>query len=443
MTLAMSPARDRLRRGLFALASGPIARAATASMAIRGLGLVLTFAQGVLAARLLGAEQLGRAMFALSLAQVAGFVATLGLAGLAVRWLPAAAARGDDAEVTDFLNFATATVAIAGLVLSALLWLAAPFTRDPADVALAAMAVLPLALLVLFRGLAQGLGRIIAAQVPSDLLRPLLLCLGLLGWWASKQAAGAGQFILLSAGLAAVAALAGGWATLRGAPRGRAGSPAGQSSRLAEAMPFLGLGLLGLLQGEMATLLLGWLAGPQQAGLFQPVARLLPVLILPAQAAAIGYAPRVAALWERGEHDAIAGLTRRFTGLTAGLTALIALAMIAGGPWIMALFGPDFTKAAPLLAIVAAAQLFNALCGPLGSLLAMTGRTGVTLAGMALGLLVNLGAGLWLIPAMGAAGAALALAAGIVAWNLPLAIAVRRHCGIDPTIFALLRRTGA
>lgn len=443
MTVAMVPVPAWLRRNTAALASGPIAQAATASMALRLLGLVFAFAQGVLAARLLGAEQLGRAMFALSLAQVAGFVATLGLAGLAVRLLPAAQARGQGGLVQAYLNFSVVAVAGSGLLLAGLVWLAAPHTRDPADVALAALAVVPLALLALLRGLAQGLGRIIAAQLPSDVLRPLLLCLALLAWMAWGQAAGAGTFILLSAGLAAVAALGAGWACLRAAPREVPSDMPNKAGWLGQAIPFLGLGLLGLLQGELATLLLGWLAGPVEAGLFQPVARLLPILVLPAQAAAMGFSPAIAALWEQAQTARIANLTRKFTGFTAALTALIALAMVAGGPWIMALFGPDFTAAAPLLAIVATAQLFNALCGPLGPLLAMTGRTGTMLAGMAFGLAVNLGTGLWLIPAMGAQGAAIAMAAGVVAWNLPLALAVRRHTGIDPTILALLRRGGA
>ncbi len=58
-------------------------------------------------------------------------------------------------------------------------------------------------------------------------------------------------------------------------------------------------------------------------------------------------------------------------------------------------------------------------------LLTTRGRTRAALAGQIAGLAASCGTGLWLIPEHGALGAAIAMAAGIVAWNVAMLTLLR------------------
>ena len=417
-----------------ALSRGPIARSSIQSVAIRLVGLGVSFAQAVLAARILGVEGYGIVSTALAAVQVAVILALFGMGPLAVREIARHGAAGDSASTALFVRTAIQWVAVLAMLVGGAISVFAlaglvPELYRPAML-VSGLAVLPLALLQLQRGLAQGLGRIAAAQIPGELLRPALF-VGFLAIVAIGQVPLDAETYIVAFALAALAALA---LSLPSILRqtGFAGAAAVGAQRAqwrGEAMPFLGITLVAIVLGEINTLMLGWLATPHEAGLFQPVARLVPLMALPVQAAGMRFAPRISELWERGDTVAIAHLRRVYTRSTTVLTALTALGLAAAGPWIMAVFGHEFAGSARLLWIVAAAQLFTAICGPVGMLLTMRGRTGAALAGQSVGLMVNLALGLWLIGDHGALGAAFAMAGGIVAWNVAMWLLLRREAG--------------
>ena len=430
-----APVRTLLNRAR-GLASGPVARGAISSLAIRMAGIGLSFAQGVLTARLLGPAGYGAVAIVLSVAQIAATLALFGLGPLAVREVAAARAAGDDARVSAFVRFAVLATMAFSMIATAALCLAAGEDRL---LALAALAVPLLALIQLARGLAQGLGAIAAAQWPGEILRPLAL-VGLLmaGLFAGGLSPAGFMACLLAASLLAL--VAGGVAVWRRLPGGNRPTARMLPRRwLADAAPFLGMALASLLVAELNTLLLGWLAGAEQAGLFQPVARIATLLSLPAQAAGMAYAPRVAALWRAGDMAALRRLTATYVWTTTVITGAAALVLALLGPWVLAVFGPDFVPGAGLLWQFGLAYAFSAACGPLGILLAMTGRTGLAVLGQSAGIAANLAVGLLLIPHQGAAGAASAAVAALVVWNLVLVVVVRRKLGFDPTLLSALR----
>ena len=212
------------------------------------------------------------------------------------------------------------------------------------------------------------------------------------------------------------------------------------NTTLSAALPFLGLGLASILQGEINTLLLAALSTPEQTGLFQPLARIMPLLILPIQAAGIRYAPRIAELWTSGEVQRIRSITRTFTWTTTTITLALGLGICLAGPWVMLVFGPEFVDVAPLLWIIAAGQMLNAACGPVGIVLTASGHARAALWGHAAGLTVNFLAGLILIPRQGVWGATIAMVMGIVMWNCVLLVMAKRKTGIDPSLASLLQR---
>ncbi len=434
--------------GLAALGRGPIARGSIASVTVRLLGLGLSFVQGVLTARLLGADGYGTIAFALSLAQIATTVAVFGFGAMAIREISARQAIGDDAGIVRFLWFGVASVSLLSIIVPVSIGLASPFltgitASHRAILTLAAMLVPALAGIALFRGMAQGFGRVWAAQFPGELLRPALMVMALGASAAMGASVGPADYMYFALGAALLASIAGGIAVWHLVPvvKGTAGLVGERRRWLARALPFLGLGLVTMLQGEINTLLLGWLAGPAEAGLFQPVLRLAPVLMLPVQAAGMRYASRASEFWQRGQVARLRQVSITLTWTTTVLTGVIAAAFVVSGPWLMAVFGPDFRESAPLLWYISAACLFSAACGPIGLLLMMAGHTGAALLGHATGLAANLALGLWLIPDYGATGAVIAMGSGIVCVKIVLLALASMPVGADASLLSVLFRS--
>ena len=97
-------------------------------------------------------------------------------------------------------------------------------------------------------------------------------------------------------------------------------------------------------------------------------------------------------------------------------------------------FGTGYPKLVfwPLV-ILAVGQLVSVFFGSVGYLLIMSGNEKETLRGQILALFVNVLVCSLLIPQYGAVGAALGVMAGLVAWNIILAVRVYQRLGIRPT----------
>ena len=102
---------------------------------------------------------------------------------------------------------------------------------------------------------------------------------------------------------------------------------------------------------------------------------------------------------------------------------------------LLRLFGPGFDVARPALLILAGAQLVNALAGSVGILMSMTGHQNAVSVVLAFAAALNVGLNFALIPRYGLIGAAVATGLATVAWNVTLAVLVRRRLGIRSTAF--------
>jgi O-antigen/teichoic acid export membrane protein len=426
------------------LASGQIARASMMSVAITITGLGLGFGQAVLSARLLGATGYGRVLVPMAIVQIVGLLGLSGYAGLAVREIPARIATGDAGGLTAFVRHAflmvvglSAAATVVLVIVAVDTNLVGPEYRETLEIG--ALIVVPFALIGLLRGLAQGFGRVAQAQAPGELARPAVMLVPLATVALLGLSFGPLDYMWLSLLTAVVAMLvAAGWLWKSDWSRLREPPASTGARHFAAAVPFLGLGLVETLQGQINTLLLGSIASPHEAGLFQPVVRLTPVIMLPVMAAGMRFGPRIAELWQNQEMDRIRWTTRTFTWTTSVLTLGIAVTLAGAGPRVMEIFGPDFPESAPLLWYIAGAQVFNAACGPVTMLLAMSGRSGRALWGQIAGLTANVLIGAALIPAYGTRGAAIAMASGIVVVNVILLAMAKAHHGFDPSIRGIL-----
>ncbi len=391
-------------------------------------------------ARLLGATGFG--VFAITLS-AAGLIASFGLLGFdnyAVREVSRLRTREEFGLLKGFVTASTVVVLLAsslgGVVVYSIFSLVSPDASiKPAWI----LMVTPLmALLLLARGVAQGFGRVLDTQAPSELLRPGLMVLSLGAVWVIVMPVTPNQIL----GLFTIANLAAlvfaSWLIYRLIVSSTAGVTVRFS--VAEwfngAWPFFGLGLLIVLQSEINTLMLGWLAGPSETGLFQPLLRLTPVMVIAIQAINVPLAPRISELWEQGETSKLRHTVRLATLTSTAAVVATCIVLLLAAPWILAAFGAEFVVNVSALWWLAAAQVFNAACGSVGILLNMTGYQGQAFRGLLVAVAVNFALGLWLIPAHGAHGAAIAFAGSTIVWNIVLLRAVRKRLGFDPSLVA-------
>ena len=115
------------------------------------------------------------------------------------------------------------------------------------------------------------------------------------------------------------------------------------------------------------------------------------------------------------------------------MTLVLFVIIVVGGRFLLAAFGPGFEDAYIPLVILGAGQLVNALCGPVGLLLMMTGNERLTLAVLVGSVIVNLVLNVLLIPVWGLTGAAVSTGVSMALWNILLGMKVRCRLGIAST----------
>jgi O-antigen/teichoic acid export membrane protein len=118
------------------------------------------------------------------------------------------------------------------------------------------------------------------------------------------------------------------------------------------------------------------------------------------------------------------------------------LLAIAYAPVYLGLFGPQYRSGSLIVTVLAGAMLVASACGMVDMVLAMGGRTWWNLANVALALVVMLGFDAVLVPRHGALGAAIGLAAAVLANNLVPLAQVRRSLGLHPFGRATLAAAG-
>jgi O-antigen/teichoic acid export membrane protein len=288
----------------------------------------------------------------------------------------------------------------------------------------------------------RGLRRLPLAVAGDGILRPLVTAgLVIAAWLAVPGSATAPVALAAYVGGTAAAALLTATALRAALGAGAAGVAPGERA----AWRRLGLSLM-IANGALVAMysvdavLLGWLAGPREAGLFGVASRVAVAVLFVMNAAQLAGGPRLAAAVALGDAAGLGAVVRTMNRLALLAAVPVALLVALPAGWLLGLFGPDFTAATDVLRILVVAQLLNVLTGPTGTILRMGGRERdlAVLVTAGLGLHVLLAA--WLIPAYGLAGAACAGLIAHTAWNVAAAWRVRRVFGIDPTVAGLLRR---
>jgi O-antigen/teichoic acid export membrane protein len=385
------------------------------------------FAVGVQLARYLGVSGYGYYGMALSVVTLCGIPGEMGLPRLVTREVAAASVRNDLPHLYGVIRWGdslamwiSALVAI-GLIVAA--FVLSKYSPSPLALALVVGApIVPFMALSRLRGGAlQGLNQIVRGQVPANLLRPvaqsllifLAAALGVQLDPATGMAANS-----LACGAAFV--LAAYWLRTR---LPAAAAPAeivrGGHGWLASSIPMALTDGMRILQSELTILFVGLLTAPGDAGLFRVAAATAFAAATPIAVINHVAFPIIARLHAEKDprrlQKAVTGLARaQFAGvLLLSLPLILAPSLLLG-----LVFGPAYAPAAAALRVLALAQVVNAAFGANVALLNMTHNERRVTRAMGMGLVVNIGSVLFLVPIWGSTGAAVAVFASLLVWNV-------------------------
>ncbi|NDW00440.1 lipopolysaccharide biosynthesis protein [Salipiger sp. PrR002] len=412
----------------------------------------LSFASMVAISRWLGATSYGEFAFMLTLGSFMGLAATLGLPTLALRAIPQISAAGGAYLSTATPRFVrrTCTAILGAGALICLVMALVSFGLGNPLILWAGCLVLPFAYAEHLSHVLRSLGSITTALVYRDILWYALttalaaLAGGLLPsfgpvWLPSPIPA----FVAISALLLGLIVIQGRSLLLAlrrwPAPNVETAADAAGQYRIgwrSEAL-FLWLSTMsGAVQRHLSVVVTAPFLTATETGAFFAAHRTALLLSLPLIAANLVAAPLIARAWAEKSPQRVQRLCKLIV-LGASVPALLGLVVISfAGNFLLSLFHPDFVIALGALYVFAISSLINALCGPTGGLMLMTGHEKLFVAIQISTQIVSLGLTMIGAAYWGIMGAAIGASLGTASWNILVWLWCRRNIGIDPTLFA-------
>lgn len=418
-----------------------LARGSIISFFIQGIGAALVLLTDIFAARMLGITQFGIYAMVSAWIFVLALVASLGFNHALLRFVPTYLAHEDWGGLRGIVRRANLWVIVAAVVLgiggSLLLLALQKCCVDPAIVPaffIALMIVPVLALSSLRQAVLRGLGSIAQALAPEWLLRPLIF-IALLAGAAAILPSPLQASTALSFNLAAtIAAFAMGafWQHRAISPHLRGSKPVYRDREwLSVAAPLLLIVGLNLISSRIDVIMLGMLSEIENVGIYSAASRVADVVVFGLVSANAIAAPMIARLHSTGRHEELQKIVRLASKGIFLLTLPIALVLLIFGHQILGLFGQEFSAGYPVLVILVCGQLVNALAGPVGYLMTMTGHQNHAARIVSISALMNLTLNVLLIPLWGMLGAAVANALSTATWNILMLRFVKKELSIQ------------
>jgi O-antigen/teichoic acid export membrane protein len=435
----------------FSAATRLLRRGASGALLVQVGGAGFSLIVNVLLARLVGKSQYGIYAYAMSWVSVLVVLALLGQSSSVVRFVPVYLHRGEWGTLRGLRRGASGIV-LAGSVAIMLVGAAVVFAlrnrmgEATLQTMLASFLLLPLlAQLGLNGGFFRGYKRAVSAGAYNSLVRPVFFIALVLVLALPLGLRLTAPDIMLANVIAALAAVGcSEWRLSRGWPAAAKRVKPSYDSRawfkLGRQL-FL-LAAIGIVSNRGDVRSLGRFAGADDGRPYYAAVRLAAIAAYGLTAVNTILAPMIAESYAAEDHATMAKLVHHAARLTFVVTAAVGIGIAVAGYWVLGLFGKGFAEAAfvPLL-IILGGQCISAAAGPVGFLMTMTRYERQASWFMALAATLNIVLSVALIPLFGLIGAAIASAAGIVAWNLSGLLFVRSRLDVNPTVLPLPGRS--
>lgn len=417
-----------------ALGEGGLRRSIAGTAIIKMSAIGLAFLSSIVLARSLGPHDYGLYAYLLSCIAIVTIPASLGIPGYLVR--EGALAPQQSGAL---LHWADRRIHLSGALAASLL--AAGYLLTGAATArwlflLAAPVPWLTNLSAVRQSLLQAHGWIVRSQWPQLLGAPASILVAVTVLWLWHGEVSAAQVMVISTVISGLPFVINSL-QLR-AFRMPEFTGETELRKTSQALPFMWLNALYLVNSRTDLVLLGAMKGAQEAGIYAVAARAADLVSFFLIVMNIAIGPRVAQLHKRGESLQLQALIRtvaRYVVLVSALPA--AISIFSAGFLLLHFYGAPFVGGATPLRILSFAQLACAAAGPVGILLNMTEHTALSARAFALSAALNVAMILALVPAFGATGAAIATAASTMFCCLLRWYLVRRYLRLRPSFLGL------
>jgi O-antigen/teichoic acid export membrane protein len=440
----------RMRRMFgYGRATNSLASASILAFFVYCAGAGLSYMSQLVVARSIGAHSFGIFAYLTAWVTLLGYLSALGFNISLMRFIPAYKTKGQWLLILGVMRFSQRAALITGSVVAVVcacivLLLGGNVGDELSSAFLIGVFTIPVMSLHLISAAAvRAFGGVVRAIAPERLVRDGVLML-LVGGTAVLH------LTPLDARLAAAAAGAGALATLaclqfslsrlKPSELKRIGSERAAQDWLAPSLPLMMSVIADNLMARSGVLLLGFIGHTVQTGIFATALGLSMLTALPRMAVATRVAPLVSELHARRDVVGLQRLAERAGLMSLIGTAVVALPLILAAEWLMGFFGPEFSSGAPLVAILAIGQLMIAVGGPQQHLINMTGHERGGAAIQAACAVLALILGYLAIQLFGPLGAAVSMAASLVAWHAVMAVYIYHRLHLLPGVISAANR---
>ncbi len=420
------------------------ARAASGVFVAKVLGSGLGLGSQILLARLLGADSYGYYTYSIACSYLLLLAVTMGLDKGSLRFVASYLAREEPGLLRGFLAFSRTRVIKVSLTVAALaaalVWaLRADLGYEFGTTALIACLLLPSSAMAELTGASlQGLRRVVLARTTLNLVRPIVLMLGVgAAYLYASDAFSAQHAMALNVGghvcTLAILALFLLVTLRRQVPPATKVYERSEWSRISWQMALVGG--LHLVVAQTDILMLGALLDTTQAGIYGVASKVATLAVFGLVAGNAIVAPMISELYATRNMARLQEVISLAAKATSVVTVVLSVGIVLFRSTVLEAFGSEFTSAEVSLLILLGGQTVNALMGPVGFIMTMTAHQAVAAKVIGLSALLNIVLNLAFIPRWGIEGAACATAISTASWNIVLAVMTRKKLGIRSSVF--------
>jgi len=438
-------------RSLRKLFGNAIVRGGLGNLTLQVFGIFVAFLTSVILARLLGAEGMGVYSFAYALVTVLAVPAHLGIPQVCLRETAKCRGRGQWDEMAGVWRWGIRSAALGGSAIVSLVGVILMFiderllTDEKRIALLVAFALVPLLAVNKVRGgILAGLHKVVIAQVPDQVIRPvvfiaLVVTISLAGKYSEGVALDPITALVCQV-LSAAGAFVIGLCLLRAHEPREARMSTVRRCTTTEwwrASGAIGLAAgAGIINQHADILMLGAFRTDGEVGIYRVAVQSGNLVLVGLQAINVTLMPFFSRAYSSKDDAYLQFLAvqgARVSFISGSACALVLIML--GQPFLGTVFGQEFQVGYVALAVLVTGHVFNVVTGSVGVLLNMTGHERQTLVGVSWAATVNLILNGLLIPSFGMVGAAAATAGSGLVWNWILWRAARKHIGVSSLAF--------
>lgn len=422
-------------------------RRAAGTFGLRISYTFLTFVTSVVLARLLGKSGFGMYIYVVSWVYLLAIPATLGFEGLVGREVSIYQAKFAWRDICGLLQWANLLTIVSSFVIAAIATAVGIISVSENDTQLllcfllVLLALPMMALRNIRRGSMRGLNRIVLGLFPEMLVAPalILMLVGLGAVWLRSNFTpswAVGMYVLATGITFALSVI-----QLQRVLPFNVQTALPRYYRvnwLTQALPFMFLESINVINARADLLMLGQLNGVEATGIYVPVNRGAQLIVFVLMAFNGPLSPTIASLYSTGKRQELQKLLLKAVRVCLLISAIATTVLLLFGRQYLLVFGPGFDQGLDALRVLCVGKVLYVLVGLAPTVLSMTGNAQFTAITGLISVLINVILNLVLIPLYGVMGAAIATTCGLMVSGIINTIWTYKKVGIH---FNLLAKT--